>query len=262
MKYSGKEHALHLKVSLESKYKVIIHWDGKLYVVISPTRDSDKGTVRLSIPGYLLIALYSFLHENPKRGQDLPYPWTPLQYGNNNRILNYKHPDDKLDAINKKHLHKLSENNVLYMSNWLNHVNGTQLPSGVSQKKKHLRVIKIDHTFPELLYITSRLHKRVQEERYYPDPLFRWFSPLRTWGIQESWRILFPRPAIKKSPNIDHDSIKWAHAYWMHHTVQHHGLFHRSWIRMIDWKLSKRNLNANHSSRNVPQTTTSSSIKG
>ena len=38
----GKEHALHLKAALESKYKVATDWYGKLYVGISLTCDYDK----------------------------------------------------------------------------------------------------------------------------------------------------------------------------------------------------------------------------
>ena len=37
--YSVKEHTLHLKSDLESKYKVTIYWDVKLYVGISLTWD-------------------------------------------------------------------------------------------------------------------------------------------------------------------------------------------------------------------------------
>ena len=35
VKYSGKEHALHLKAALETKYKVTTDWEGKLYIGIA-----------------------------------------------------------------------------------------------------------------------------------------------------------------------------------------------------------------------------------
>ena len=35
VKYSGKEHALHLKSALEDKYKVTIDWEGKFYIGIA-----------------------------------------------------------------------------------------------------------------------------------------------------------------------------------------------------------------------------------
>ena len=35
VRYSGKEHALHLKAAIESKYKVTTEWEGKLYIRIA-----------------------------------------------------------------------------------------------------------------------------------------------------------------------------------------------------------------------------------
>ena len=66
VKYLGKEHALHLKESLEEKYKVTTDWEGKFYIGIALKWDYEKGTVQLSMPGYLHAALHSFQHENPK----------------------------------------------------------------------------------------------------------------------------------------------------------------------------------------------------
>ena len=47
VKYSGKDHALHLKASLETKYKVTTDWGGKLYIGIALKWDYEKGTVQL-----------------------------------------------------------------------------------------------------------------------------------------------------------------------------------------------------------------------
>ena len=62
VKYSIKEHALHLKSSLEIKYKVTTDWEGKFYIGIALKCDHEKGTVQLSVPGYLCTALHSFQH--------------------------------------------------------------------------------------------------------------------------------------------------------------------------------------------------------
>ena len=35
VKYSGKEHALHLKAALEDKYKLTTYWEGKVYIEIA-----------------------------------------------------------------------------------------------------------------------------------------------------------------------------------------------------------------------------------
>ena len=56
VKYSGKEHSLHLKSALEDKYKVTTDWEGKLYIGIALKWDYEKGTVQLSIPGYVRAA--------------------------------------------------------------------------------------------------------------------------------------------------------------------------------------------------------------
>ena len=76
IKYSGKEHALHLKAKLETKYKVTKDWEGKLYIGISLKWDHEKGTVQLSMPGYVRATLHACQHKKPKRPQDSPYPWT------------------------------------------------------------------------------------------------------------------------------------------------------------------------------------------
>ena len=66
VKYLGKEHALHLKATLEDKYKVTTYWEGKLHIGIALKWDYEKVTVQLSTPGYLCAALNSFQHENPQ----------------------------------------------------------------------------------------------------------------------------------------------------------------------------------------------------
>ena len=69
--YSGKEHALHLKVELKYKSKVNTDLEGQFYIGITLKWEYEKGTVQLSMTGYLCAALHSFQHEKPKRPQDL-----------------------------------------------------------------------------------------------------------------------------------------------------------------------------------------------
>ena len=45
VKYSGKQHALHLKKALEEKYKVTTDWEGKLYIGIALKSDYEKCTI-------------------------------------------------------------------------------------------------------------------------------------------------------------------------------------------------------------------------
>ena len=87
VKYSGKGHALNLKAELEDKYKVTLDWKGKLYIGIALKWDHEKGTVQLSIPGYVRVALHSFRHKKPKIPQESSYPWIQPIYGKSNQIL-------------------------------------------------------------------------------------------------------------------------------------------------------------------------------
>ena len=72
VKYSGKEHALHLKSALEYKYKVNTDWEGKLYIGIALKWDYGKGMVQLSMPIYVCVALHYFQHEKTKIPQESP----------------------------------------------------------------------------------------------------------------------------------------------------------------------------------------------
>ena len=66
VKYSGKEHALHLKAELETKYKVTTYWEGKFYIGIALKWEYEKGTVQLSMPVYVRASLHAFQHKKPK----------------------------------------------------------------------------------------------------------------------------------------------------------------------------------------------------
>ena len=76
VKYSGREHVLHLKAALEKKYRVTTEWEEKLYNGISIKCDYEKVTFQLSMPGYECAAIHAFQHEKHKQPQDSPYPWT------------------------------------------------------------------------------------------------------------------------------------------------------------------------------------------
>ena len=58
VKYSVQDNALYLKSALEDKYKVNTDWEGELLIAISLKWDYEKGTVKLSISGYVLAALH------------------------------------------------------------------------------------------------------------------------------------------------------------------------------------------------------------
>ena len=61
-----------MKESLEDKYKVTTDWGGKLYIWIALKWDYEKGTVQISMAGYVRTALHSFQQEKYKIPQDPP----------------------------------------------------------------------------------------------------------------------------------------------------------------------------------------------
>jgi hypothetical protein len=81
VKYTGREHALHLKQALESTYKITTDWDGELYIGITLKWDYANERVFLSMPGYVKAALHKFLHPKPSRDQNSPYPWVAPIFG-------------------------------------------------------------------------------------------------------------------------------------------------------------------------------------
>jgi hypothetical protein len=60
MKYAGKEHAQHLKNTLEEHYKLTCIWTGKQYTGITLDWDYNKHQDHLSMPNYVHKALKQF----------------------------------------------------------------------------------------------------------------------------------------------------------------------------------------------------------
>ena len=72
-----------------------------MHIGIALKWDYDKGTVQLSMSGYVCAALHSFQHEKSKRPQDSPYPWTQPIYEKNNQMISENTPAEKLDYNNQ-----------------------------------------------------------------------------------------------------------------------------------------------------------------
>ena len=72
--YSGKYNSLHLRESLEDKYKVTTDCKVKLYIRILLQWDYEKGAVQLYMPGYVCTKLYQFQQEKQNRPQDYHTP--------------------------------------------------------------------------------------------------------------------------------------------------------------------------------------------
>ena len=67
IKYVGKEHDLHLKVTLERDYKVTNDWTGNRYIGITLDWDYERRQVHLSMSGYVQKALTQFQHKSTKK---------------------------------------------------------------------------------------------------------------------------------------------------------------------------------------------------
>jgi hypothetical protein len=67
VKYVGKQHADHLLNAIRTKYQLTCDWTGSLYCGVTLKWDYDKGTVDLSMPGYIARALHKFQHPTPNR---------------------------------------------------------------------------------------------------------------------------------------------------------------------------------------------------
>ncbi len=80
VKYIGKEHAQHLKNTLEEHYKLTCDWTGTRYIGITLDLDYKKQQVHLLMPNYVKKALKQFQHIAGKL-QHSPYPSVPIQYG-------------------------------------------------------------------------------------------------------------------------------------------------------------------------------------
>jgi hypothetical protein len=80
VKYVGKEHAQHLKNTLEQHYKLTCDWTGTRYIGIILDWDYNKRQVHLSMLNYMKKALKQFQHIAGKLHHS-PYPSVPIQYG-------------------------------------------------------------------------------------------------------------------------------------------------------------------------------------
>jgi endonuclease I len=86
IKYVGREHAYHLKASIEKHYLISCDWTGSAYCGLKLDWDYKKKIVDLSIPGYIKAALHKFQHPTPTLPENAPQTWNPPVYGAKNTI--------------------------------------------------------------------------------------------------------------------------------------------------------------------------------
>ena len=106
VKYVDKEHALHLKSTLEDNYGVTTEWDGKRYIGITPDWDYERRQVHLSMPSYIAKALKVFQHEARTKQDQLSLS-APIQYGAKTKYAKERSTAPLLDAKGKKFIQQL-----------------------------------------------------------------------------------------------------------------------------------------------------------
>ena len=114
IKYVGKEHAIHLKQTLEEHYNIWVDWEGKKYLGLTLDWDYDKREVHVSMPGYIQKALTRFQHEKPKRPQNQPYPHTPPNYGAKQQFTEDNDTSTKLGADGQQFVQQVTGTFLFY----------------------------------------------------------------------------------------------------------------------------------------------------
>ncbi len=107
VKYVGKEHALHLKHTLEQHYKVTNDWTGTRYIGITLDWDYVNRKVHLSMPNYVSKALKQFQHIRKPKPQHAPYPCAKINYGAKKQYATQVSQAPPLDKQGKKFIQQV-----------------------------------------------------------------------------------------------------------------------------------------------------------
>ena len=107
VKYIGKEHAQHLKITLKEHYTLTCNWKETQYTGITLDWDYTKQQVRLSMPNYVKNkALKPFQHIAGKL-QHSPYPSIPIQYGAKKQYATQESTSPLLDDKSKRFIQQV-----------------------------------------------------------------------------------------------------------------------------------------------------------
>lgn len=106
IQYTSKVDAQHLMAALKQDYEVTIDWEAKLYCGITFDWDYDKGTVDLSMPGYVDAALQRFQHQKPNKPEYQPYRHNVPQYG---KTVQYVEEEDTSRTLTKDEVTRVQQ---------------------------------------------------------------------------------------------------------------------------------------------------------
>ena len=107
VKYVGKEHALHLKKTLEKHYSVTDDWSGGRYTGITLDWDYSRQQVHLSMPGYAKKALKQFQHIKSEKEQHFPFPCARIHYGAKKQYVTQASTAPTLDKEGKNYIQQV-----------------------------------------------------------------------------------------------------------------------------------------------------------
>jgi hypothetical protein len=114
VKYVGREHAEHLMECIKKNYNISSNWNGSAYCGLTLEWDYKKGTVDLSMPGYIKAALHKYQHAAPTRPDHAPHTWNPPVYGAKTQYVENEKTSPELFAKDVTKLQQLTGTLLYY----------------------------------------------------------------------------------------------------------------------------------------------------
>jgi hypothetical protein len=106
VKYVGREHAEHLMECIKKNYNISSDWKGSAYCGLTLEWDYKKGTVDLSMMGYINASLHKYQHAALARTEHAPHTWNPPIYGAKTQ---YVENETTSPALSDKDVNKLQQ---------------------------------------------------------------------------------------------------------------------------------------------------------
>ena len=159
----GREHAEHLEQSLRKNYRITTDWKGELYCGITLKWDYERGTVQLSMPGYIERALQRFQHPTPSKAEEAPHAWTKPNYG---AKIQYTPDEDNTQLLSKQGMKRVMEivGTLLYYARAIDNtmqVALTDISAAQTKATEHtlqatVKLLNYAATYPEAILTYSR----------------------------------------------------------------------------------------------------------
>ena len=106
IEYVGKEHALHLRKTLEQNYEITTDWEGTKFAGIDLAWDYNyrhaNRTCRISVDGYIAKVLLKYGHPSPKKPQLSPHKHREVIYVTKEQLTPEDDTTPPLDSQGKK----------------------------------------------------------------------------------------------------------------------------------------------------------------